>query len=177
MKITDQFKLATDFFDRQNLDYAVIGAFALYAYGYMRATKDIDFITNSAHQSKIVGYLESIGFETLHCSEAFSNHLHPIGSARIDMMYISGETAVNIFQSAQIKFIIEGIELPVVSPEHLLILKLFAAKSNPDRKFKELDDIKELVNRTEIDKTTVKHYFEKYGLEDYYDEIVEKKDV
>lgn len=61
----EHFKILTEFFDREHLDYAVIGAFALHAYGYTRATTDVDFITRVECQDKIVQYLESLGFETL----------------------------------------------------------------------------------------------------------------
>ena len=79
MTIKEQFRILTEFFERENLDYAVIGAFALYAYGYTRATRDVDFITRIEYQNKVVQYLQSLGFETLNRSEGFSNHLHPIG--------------------------------------------------------------------------------------------------
>jgi hypothetical protein len=32
-----------DFFERERIDYALIGTFALKAYGYTRATQDVDF--------------------------------------------------------------------------------------------------------------------------------------
>jgi hypothetical protein len=40
--IKNQFKLLTEFFLHEEFDFAVIGAFALYAYGYTRATRDVD---------------------------------------------------------------------------------------------------------------------------------------
>ncbi len=49
MTLKDYFILITEFFNHENFDYAVIRAFALYAYGYTRATSDIDFITISEY--------------------------------------------------------------------------------------------------------------------------------
>ena len=174
MTLKSQFKRLTEFFDRQHIDYAVIGAFALYAYGYTRATKDIDFITRFKYQSQIVEYLESLGFETLNRSEGFSNHLHSIDSARIDLVYVDGETADIIFKAIQKRSIIENSKLPVVSPEHLIALKLFAIQNDPDRKHKELADIKEILRITPVNKDLIREYFKKYGLEDYYGEIAEE---
>lgn len=171
MTLKNQFRTLTEFFNRDHLDYAVIGAFALYAYGYTRATRDVDFITRFEYQDKIVRYLESIGFETLNRSEGFSNHLHPIDSIRIDLVYIEGETADIIFGATQKRSFFENHELPVVSPEHLVALKLFAVHNDPDRKHKELADIKEILRITEVDKGRIREYFRKYGLEDYYGEI------
>jgi len=175
MTIKEQFKLLTKFFEQENLDYAVIGAFALYAYGYTRATSDVDFITRIEYQKKIINYLESLGFETLNRCEGFSNHLHPLGSARIDLVYIGGETANIVFKSTKKKLIFENLELPVVSPEHLIALKLFAIQNEPDRKYRELADIKEIFQLTNLDMDTIQVLFKKYGLEEYYNEITGKK--
>jgi hypothetical protein len=172
MTLKDRFKILTEFFDREHLDFAVIGAFALYAYGYTRATRDIDFITRFENQQKTVTYLESLGFETLHCSNGYSNHLHTTDGVRIDLVYVDGETADLIFKAAWTKSFFEDFELPVVSPEHLIALKLFAIRNDPDRKYRELADIKEIVRITNVDKAQIQEYFRKYSLEAYYHEIV-----
>ena len=176
MNIKEQFKILTGFFKREKIDYAVIGAFALYAYGYTRATRDIDFITRIEHQNKIIGYLESIGFETLNRSEGFSNHFHPVGTVRMDLVYIGGETADIILKSANKRLIFEGLEIPVVSPEHLVALKLFAIRNDPGRKYKEFADIKEIFQLTNMDKDVIRMYFKKYGLEEYYNEVAGEKE-
>jgi hypothetical protein len=175
MTIKKQFNLLTKFFERENLDYAIIGAFALYAYGYTRATSDIDFITRIEYQKRIVEYLESLGFDTLNRSEGFSNHLHPLGQLRIDLVYIGGETANIVFGSTKKKIVFEDIELPIVSPEHLIALKLFAIQNEPGRKYKEFADIKEIFQLTELDLNTVEIFFRKYGMEEYYNEFTGEK--
>ena len=119
---------------------------------------------------KIIAFLESLGFETLNSSEGFSNHLHPVGTMKIDLVYVSEETADTIFKSTQKKVIFENLELPVVSPEHLIALKLFAIHNDPDRKFKELGDIKEILRHTSVDHPTIRQYFQKYHLESYYEQ-------
>jgi hypothetical protein len=177
MTIIEQFKLLTEFFKQENMDYAVVGAFALYAYGYTRTTKDIDFITRIEYQEKIITFLELCEFETLHCSDGFSNHLHPIRKDRIDIIYISDQTAEIILGSAKKKLVLHNLELPVVCPEHLVALKLFAIQNDPARKFKELADIKEVLCLTNIDKAVIKELFEKYNLDEYFDESVGENNV
>lgn len=171
MSIKDQFKMLTVFFEHETIEYALIGAFALYAYGYTRATRDIDFITRFKYQDSIVSHLESLGFETLNRSEGFSNHLHPVGPVRIDLVYIDDQTADIVLGSAVKKVIFDDLDIPVVSAEHLIALKLFAISNDPGRKFKELADIKEIFERSDLDRKTVRDYFIKYGLEEYYEEI------
>jgi len=175
MTLKNQFKILTDFFNQGHLDFAVIGAFALYAYGFSRATRDVDFITRGEYQNRIIEYLESLGFETLNRSEGYSNHLHPIGTMKIDLVYVRDETANIIFGSAQKKIIFENLELPVVSPEHLIALKLFAAHNDPTRKYKEFADIKEVISLTEVDENDIRKYFQKYDLEEYLDDILGRK--
>ena len=174
MSIRKQFKFIIDYFNKEQLDFAIVGAFALYAYGYTRATRDIDIITRLEYQEKIITYFESQDFKTLQKSEGFSNHLYPAGSIRIDFIYIDDNTAEEIFKAVKKMNIFDNIKLPVISPEHLIALKLFAITNDPERKFKDLADIKELVKITNVNRDKVKHYFKKYQLEKYYNEIVEK---
>jgi len=172
MTIKDHFRVMTEFFEREKIEYALIGAFALYAYGYTRATRDVDFITNSEKQPRIIAYLESLGFETLHRSDGFSNHLHPVGNMRIDLVYVEGETAQAIFRDSRKKVIFADLEVPVVSPEHLVTLKLFAIQNDSERKFKELGDIKEIFRRTGMDTEFLRTQFVKFGLEAYFNDII-----
>ncbi|MBN1575783.1 MAG: nucleotidyl transferase AbiEii/AbiGii toxin family protein [Chitinispirillaceae bacterium] len=176
MAIRDIFRAVSEMFEREKADYAVIGAFALYAYGYVRATKDMDFVTRIGFQKKAVAFLESLGFQTVHCSEAFSNHVHPIGSMRVDVMYLEKGTADIIFKDVRKRVLFENIKIPVVSPEHLIAMKLFAAKHNRERRLKDLADIKEIFAAVNIDKVTIRNYFRRYGLEAYYKDIEGKTD-
>ena len=171
MSLKNIFKALADFFKRSNMDYGIIGAFALFSYGYTRATQDIDFITRGEKKEKIINYLESLGFETTFSSNAFSNHLHPVSSVRVDIMYVEGRTADDIFNSTENRLIFKDLELPVVSAEHLVAMKLFAIQNNPERKFKDFADIKEILKHTTYNKKTVQEYFKKYGQESYYNEI------
>jgi len=68
------------------------------------------------------------------------------------------------------------MELPVVSPEHLIQLKLFAIRNDPGRKFKELADIRELIHRTPIDREKIREQFIRDGLEGYFDDIIQNSD-
>ncbi len=78
---------------------------ALKAYGYMRATQDVDFIVKQEDQAKIIANLESLGFETLYSSKGYSNHIHPLsGLGRIDFVYVKGDTAKKHFQRTQKAF-------------------------------------------------------------------------
>jgi hypothetical protein len=171
MPLRDIFRALAEMFEREKADYAVIGAFALYAYGYVRATRDIDFVTRIEFQKKAISFVESLGFETIHSSEAFSNHQHPVGSIRVDFMYLERATADVIFKGIQKRVLFEDVKIPVVSPEHLIAMKLFAAKHNGQRRLKDLADIKELIAAVDVDEAAIRKYFKQYGFEAYYKDI------
>ena len=177
MKFKKTFQLLIDFFERERIDYALIGAFALKAYGYTRATQDVDFIARQKDQKKIIVNLESLGFETLYSSTGYSNHLHPLpGLGRIDFVYVKGDTAESIFKEAVRILLFDDLTVPVVRPEHIVALKVFAMKNDPDRALREMADIKELLSLPEINLQEVQKYFEKYGqMEKYYDIIGENQ--
>ncbi len=170
------FHLLIDFFEREGIDYALIGAFALQAYGYMRATQDVDFIVRDEDQKKIIGNLESLGFETLYSSPGYSNHVHSLPSlGRIDFVYAKGKTAEDIFTQTRNILSLGDITIPVVRPEHLVALKVFAMKNDPKRALREMADIEYLLGLAEIEMETAKKYFGKYGqMERFYD-IIGKK--
>jgi hypothetical protein len=162
----------TGFFERERLPLAVIGAFALHAYGLSRATSDLDFVTELAAQPKLVPFLESLGYETLHLSSGYSNHLHSDPAmGRIDFVYVGGETSRRLFASTRTMPVMEGISLAVPRAEHLAAMKIRAMKNDPERTFQELADILFLLRLPEIDEDEIRGYFEKQGLIEKYYEI------
>ena len=170
------FKLLTDFFQEHEVDHALIGAFALSAYGYMRATGDIDFIVRAKDQERVIHFLESLGFETFHRSTGYSNHLHRLsGLGRIDFVYVAGRTADAIFAEARKMPIFGSKTVPVVKPEHLVALKVFAIKNDPSRRLRELADIAHILRLPDVNMKEVEEYFAKHGQSKALCEIVGEK--
>ncbi len=171
MEFKKIFRLLIEFFEKEQVQYALVGAFALMAYGYARATQDVDFIMRLTDRDKVIQFLENFGYETIYKSTGYSNHIHKMPQlGRIDFIYIKGRTADLVFSNVKRLLILDDISVPVVSPQHLIALKVFAMKNNPDRVFNEIADIKRLVQLTGIKPNEVKGYFEKYGqLERYYE--------
>ena len=78
MKFKNILQLLANHFKQEKIDYALIGAFALKAYGYVRATQDVDFLVRNKHQHKIIGYVESLGYETIYRSVGCPYHVQPV---------------------------------------------------------------------------------------------------
>lgn len=163
------------FCEEREAPFAVVGGFALQAYGISRATFDLDIVTTAAVQEELVGYLESAGYETLHRSSGFSNHVHPsVERGRIDVVYVSGPTADRLFEAAVPREIFPNLELPVPKAEHLIAMKVHAMKNDPDRELQEMSDIRALILAAGADPEAVRGYFEDAGLGDRFDEIVRR---
>jgi hypothetical protein len=87
------------------------------------------------------------------------------GNVRVDIMYVEGDTADEIFAHVQKRILFREHEYTVVAPEHLIAMKLFAASHNPERTLKDLADVREIMRRADVDRGTIKKMFAKYRLE------------
>jgi hypothetical protein len=164
--------LVSAFFERERLPFAVIGAFGLHAYGLTRATTDLDFVTDSVAQPRLVAFLEDNGYETLYVSPGYSNHLHrDTDFGRVDFVYVSGETASRLFRESVRSIPIAGHKLPVPRAEHLAAMKVHAMKNDSSRRHQELADIRFLLNLPDVDREEIRGYFEASGLGNLYDEL------
>jgi hypothetical protein len=159
--------------EKENYKFAVIGGWGLSAYGVYRATLDLDFAAESGAQSPTIDYLESLGYETLHRSSGYSNHLHSENDlGRVDFVYVRGETCQKLFAAIRHKEGPAG-SMPVPRPEHLIAMKVLAMKNSPERTQQELADIRLLYTLEGIDQAEVLGYFEKHGLEKRFHDIEE----
>jgi len=160
------------FLHRENVRFALAGAFALHAYGLSRATSDVDFVTEATVRQRLVTFLESLGYETLYSSSGYSNHLHPESEmGRVDLIYVDGETARRLFEAVGTSFRLGGHELSVPRAEHLAAMKVHAMKNDPGRALQEMADIRFLLQLDGVDEDEIREYFEKAGLEGKFDEI------
>lgn len=163
-----------DYFAREGARYAVAGAFALHAYGLTRATADLDLVADAPAQGGVVAFLEGLGYETLHLSAGYSNHVHPVGAmGRVDLVYVDGATADHLFAGSKRLLSLQGRSFPVPRPEHLAAMKAFAVKNAPERALQDLADVANLLALPAVDREEVRGYFEKYGLRKLYSEIEE----
>jgi hypothetical protein len=160
------------FLDAEHVRYGLAGAFALQAHGLQRATSDLDLVVELRAQPAVLAFLESLGYERLHVSEGYSNHLHPDPAwGRIDFIYLDGRTADLLFARAVPTRILAGVEMLAPSPEHIAAMKVQAMKSDPTRTLKEMADIQFLLGLPEVDEAEIRRYFDKAGLSERFDEI------
>jgi len=162
----------TGFFEQEGIRYAVIGAFGLQAYGLGRATMDVDLVAEAEAQRRVLAFLESLGYETLHVSTGYSNHVHPMPAmGRVDFVYVGGDTGRLLFGQCVRALDLGERHLPVPRPEHLAAMKVQAMKNDPRRTLQEMADIQFLLRVPGVDEEEIRGYFERAGLLERYQEI------
>ncbi len=164
-----------EFFDREGIRYAIVGGLAVHAYGRLRSTKDADFAVDLANQERVISLAESLGYETLHVSRAFSNHAHtdPIWG-RVDFMYLDPATASKVFADSRPQKVMPDITATVASPEHVAMMKALSMKNNPHRVLYEGYDVQVLMSAPGVDVERVRDYYRDHGLLELFDAIVKK---
>lgn len=150
-------------FERHESHWAIAGGLAIGAYGVARTTFDVDVVVPRDHQSTLVDFLESEGFETLHRSFGFSNHLHR-QRGRVDVIYVDTSTADQLFGATADRVVL-GRSLPVPAVEHLIAMKIVAYKNDPGRRLQDLSDIRRLVIATSLGSEQTRSIFRRYDLE------------
>jgi hypothetical protein len=174
MQFDQVLRTFSEFFEREQIRYAVAGGLAIHAWGRSRTTQDIDFAVEGTAQQRIIQFAESIGYVTLHSSSGYSNHEHPqqaFGS--VDLLYLYGDTADRIFADAQQRIVAGTNQLPVPKPEHLIAMKVQAIKNAPRRVSIDVPDIEYLLTLPDIDRSVVRDYFDRAGLLRIFD-VIEK---
>jgi len=157
------------FLERRGVDWALVGGVGVAAYGLARTTLDLDLVAPLSAQEALVGFLEGLGYETLHRSRGYSNHLHPEpGMGRVDLIYVEGTTAQRLFAAARPLPGPGGSLVPVAAPEHLIAMKLQAIANDPERAGRDLEDIGFLLRLPDIDREQVRDSLRRHGLQDRF---------
>ncbi len=170
MQFDEVLRTFARFFEQERIRYAVIGGLALQAWGLSRFTRDIDMVVERNNRDRVVRFAESLGYETLHISEGYSNHLHP-ARGRIDFMYVDDTTAERLFGDAVQRPIVGDVSAPVPKPEHLLAMKAISMKNSPQRVLVDSPDVQFLLRLPGVDRAAVRDYFARHGLLELFDAI------
>ena len=159
------------FLDREGLPFAIVGALALHTYGYSLVPNDVEVLVGSEAQDRLIAFLEKRGFETLHRSDGYSNHLHADPAlGRLDVIYVDEDTGGKIFAEARLASL-AGMSAVVPKPEPLAAMKIHAMKNDPSRAFQEMADIQFLMGLPGVDRDQIRGYFERSGQVERFHEL------
>jgi len=152
---------------------ALIGGLALASHKVVRATQDVDLLTDAENAESIETELTRLGYRCLHRSADAANYIR--GDERIDFLYARRPIARQLLAAAT------GLEttlgdLRVVSAEGLIGFKVQALVNDPQRT-QDLEDIRALLraNRGALDMNQVRDYFRLFDREALLDELLLNK--
>ena len=139
--------------DAAGVDHALIGAFALAAWGVQRATNDLDFLIDGAKTVEARKALENEGFTVFHSS---SEVLQMAGPGPVDFILARRPLSQAMLKRASARRF-RGIKC--VGPEDLIGLKIQAYKNEPRRELQDRADIQRLIEVSpSLDWARIKEY-------------------
>jgi hypothetical protein len=136
----------------RNLPFLLIGGHAVILFGFARNTIDIDLLVSTERRSAWLDLMRELGFRFYHGTGAFAQFEPQDESVTsVDLMFVDDHTW-NTLSEAPVTKTLAGDEVRLPRPEHLVALKLHAAKG-PDRSKPESDweDIRHIVHICGLD--------------------------
>lgn len=172
------FKFLIENLEREKIDFAIIGGFALQAFGIPRTTFDIDLLILSEHSEKIKDIMIRHGYNLMHESEEVLNfHGKKPELGRVDFMLAHRKYAVEMLKRAERKEIFGGkFNIRVIRLEDQIGLKVQSSSNDPQRLHKDMADIELLIrnNYANLDLNLLREYFKLFEREKELDEILER---
>ena len=166
MKLDELLVFAHEIFEKVKAPHAVIGAFALSAYGYQRATNDIDFLVDGDFRSLVEVEFTKAGFTTFHSTDEV---LQLQGPGIIDLIFAKRPLSKAMLSR---KLATKILNVPVADAEDIIGLKIQALANNKSRKFKDLGDIESICGiQKSLDWERVKKYADLFDCWDLIKEI------
>ena len=149
---------------------ALIGGLALVPHKVIRATQDVDLLTDAEQADLVDGELQALGYRCIHRSSDAANYLR--GDERVDFLYASRPVARRLLAEAQPRDTPFGT-LRVVSLEGLIGFKLQGVVNDP-RRTQDLEDIRALLqaNKNSVNLAQVREYFRLFEREALLDDIL-----
>jgi len=156
--------------NRMGVHFALIGGLALATHRVVRATQDVDLLTDGRHADEIDSALLKLGYSCLHRSGDAGNYLR--GDERLDLLYATRAVALGLLAEASEVVTAFGA-LHVVSAEGLIAFKLQGWVNNP-RRGQDLEDIRALIraNRATLNLAEVREYFSLFKRETLLEELL-----
>lgn len=165
-------------FHEQNIRYAIIGGFAISAWGVPRGTVDIDVLVHRQDMQKVHEIMTALGYELKYSSENVSQYLSTLKIfGEVDFIHAFRSHSLSMLERAEEKPIFnETLAIKVLKVEDIIGFKLQAMKNNEKRRAIDLADIESLMalRGSEIDWSLVKEYFMLFGYTKLFNELKRK---
>ncbi|MBU1870106.1 MAG: nucleotidyltransferase [Candidatus Omnitrophica bacterium] len=176
MDFVSVFKFLIENFEKQKIDFAVIGGIALFAAGIARATRDIDLLILSKDKERIKAMMQGAGYELIHESDDVLNFCSDkVELGRVDFLLAHRKYSLAMLDRAEKKEIIEGkFKIKVLRAEDQIGLKVQSSSNDPLRLRQDMADIEALIksNYSRLDLKLLREYFALFDREEELTEII-----
>jgi len=178
MDFIEVFKLIVAGFKQENIDFAIIGGFALQFSGITRATRDIDLLVLVQDRAKVRTILLAAGYKLIHESSDVLNFISDNTKlGRIDFLLAHRKYTLAMLQRAQEKEIFGGkFKVKVITAEDQIGLKVQSSSNDPQRLSQDMADIEALIrnNHPHLDLALLKEYFNLFDRSRELEEILKR---
>ena len=162
-------------FESRGVDYALIGGFALAAWGCPRNTVDLDLLVRADQLPAVDEALAAAGYSRWFRSENVT-HLDRDGDPadRIDLLHAFRPASLEALGRVRhIPLGDGGGDVPVVEPEDLIGFKIQALTNDPNRRMQDMADILALAEHLgpALDFDRIRAYCDLFGATEFLAEI------
>src|SRR3989338_3143548 len=174
------FKFIIETFNREKIDFAIIGGLALQFSGISRATRDIDLLIFSEDKAKVKGIMLRHRYKLLYESEDILNfHSNNFQLGKVDFLLAHRKYAVTMLKRAEEKEILEGkFKVKVLTVEDKVGLKVQSSSNDPERLHQDMADIELLIknNYRNLDLNLLREYFSLFERKEEFEKIIVRID-
>ena len=173
------FKNILESFQKEKINFAIIGGFALQAHGMMnRVTQDIDLLVLIDDTEKVKRVMISQGFELRHESKDVMNFFgkEPV-LGRVDFIIAHRQYARDTLKKAVEKEILSGkFKIKVITIEDQIGFKVQSSTNDKERYERDRIDIEWLLksNYPRLNMDLVREYFKIFNRENELEEMINK---
>lgn len=160
-------------FEKEQIDFALVGGLALTVAGAERATYDIDFMILLAESKKIDKIMKRFGYEPLLRTENIANYSGLGEFGQVDFLFAHRTYSLRMLKNAKFHTVL-GRQIKVVEPEDIIGLKVQSSANDPKRFDQDMLDIKNILrtNTRKLDLNLVREYFKLFNRENELDNIL-----
>ncbi len=156
-------------FGKENINYALIGGFAMGAYRMGRNTLDIDFLIAIEDIEKVDAIMNNLSYKKVHATKDVSQYVSSIELfGEIDVLHAQRIISKEMLKNSITKEVFDKkLKVRVLLPEDIIGLKIQAIANNPKRKAKDTLDIEDIISHFKgaIDWKKLSEYFKLFAMD------------
>ena len=133
-------------FPKSDIDFALVGGLAVSIYTKPRMTQDLDLMILSTDLNKAKKILINAGYNiTFESGDIVTFVSNSVARGRIDFQLAHRKHAKKMIARAKNIELYPGMNVKVLIPEDIIGLKVQAYNNQPERYYKDMADIQELI--------------------------------